>query len=134
VSTQKHKHNQLLLCVSSTIAEGLVTLAFFQLEMHGGIFHSCCSFTVTLRLGECITGAGGDGGPLGIFLFVLQNHSIHQSSCYIHNNTNWQQQHHFYWTHFKHSSVNLHSNYRQLHHVTYTSYTMSCTLHSWNLS
>jgi len=48
------------------------TLAFFQLEMHGGIFHSCCSLTVTLRLGECITGAGGDGGPFGIFLFVLQ--------------------------------------------------------------
>lgn len=23
-----------------------ITLAFFQLEMHGGIFHSCCSFTV----------------------------------------------------------------------------------------
>ena len=40
--------------------------------MHGGIFHSCCSLTVTLRLGECMTGAGGDGGPFGIFLFVLQ--------------------------------------------------------------
>jgi len=40
--------------------------------MHGGIFHSCCSLTVTLRFGECITGAGGDGGPFGIFLFVLQ--------------------------------------------------------------
>ena len=23
-------------------------------------------------MGECITGAGGDGGPLGIFLFVLK--------------------------------------------------------------
>lgn len=73
-----------------------VTLAFFQLEMQGGIFHSCCSFTViyaeqrekrqtgrrgivfhgeraarrsappTFLLGECMTGAGGDGGPRGI--------------------------------------------------------------------
>lgn len=47
------------------------TLAFFQLDMQGGIFHSCCSFTLTFRLGECMTGAGGEGGPRGIFLFVL---------------------------------------------------------------
>lgn len=40
--------------------------------MHGGIFHSFCSFTVTFLVGECITGAGGDGGPLGIFLLILQ--------------------------------------------------------------
>lgn len=40
--------------------------------MHGGIFHSCCSFTVTLRVGEWRTGAGGDGGPFGIFLFSLK--------------------------------------------------------------
>ena len=26
----------------------------------------------TFLLGECITGAGGDGGPLGIFLFTLK--------------------------------------------------------------
>lgn len=26
----------------------------------------------TFLLGECITGAGGEGGPLGIFLFILQ--------------------------------------------------------------
>lgn len=26
-----------------------LTLLFFQLEMHGGIFHSCCSFTVTCK-------------------------------------------------------------------------------------
>ena len=60
------------------------TLAFFQLEMHGGIFHSCCSLTVTLRFGECITGAGGDGGPFGIFLFVLQQtqQSCHQIKNY----------------------------------------------------
>ena len=38
-------------------------LGFFQLEMHGGIFHSFCSFTVTLRGGEWSTGGGGDGGP-----------------------------------------------------------------------
>ena len=33
-------------------------------------------FTVldhTFLLGECITGAGGDGGPLGIFLLVLKS-------------------------------------------------------------
>ena len=30
-----------------------------------------CKFAHTFLLGECITGAGGDGGPLGIFLFVL---------------------------------------------------------------
>lgn len=40
-----------------------ITLAFFQLEMHGGIFHSCCSFTViydkreklchTISFGQC---------------------------------------------------------------------------------
>ena len=30
-----------------------------------------CKFARTFLLGECITGAGGDGGPLGIFLFVL---------------------------------------------------------------
>lgn len=26
----------------------------------------------TFLLGECMTGAGGEGGPLGIFLFVLK--------------------------------------------------------------
>lgn len=80
---------------------GNITFAFFQLEMHGGIFHSCCSLTViykqkhsyfyrqhkklkiktvftfqptpTFLLGECITGAGGDGGPLGIFLLILKH-------------------------------------------------------------
>jgi len=60
------------------------TLAFFQLEMQGGIFHSCCSLTVTLRLGECMTGAGGDGGPFGIFLFVLQQRK--QYKLYIKSN------------------------------------------------
>ena len=30
-----------------------------------------CSSAVTLRGGEWSTGAGGDGGPRGIFLFVL---------------------------------------------------------------
>lgn len=29
--------------------ELLLTLLFFQLEMQGGIFHSCCSFTVTWK-------------------------------------------------------------------------------------
>ena len=36
-------------------------------------------FTVldhTFLLGECITGAGGDGGPLGIFLFVLKSRRL----------------------------------------------------------
>lgn len=41
--------------------------------MHGGIFHSFCSFTVTFLVGECMTGAGGDGGPRGIFLLILQS-------------------------------------------------------------
>jgi len=27
---------------------------------------------ITFLFGECITGAGGDGGPRGIFLFTLQ--------------------------------------------------------------
>ena len=49
----------------------MFTFGFFQFEIHGGIFHSCCSLTVTLRVGEWSTGAGGDGGPLGIFLFTL---------------------------------------------------------------
>merc|ERR1719199_1415423 len=40
-------------------------LMFFQLEMQGGIFQSCWSLTVTFRGGECITGAGGEGGPRG---------------------------------------------------------------------
>lgn len=37
---------------------------------------SCKS--ITFLLGECITGAGGDGGPRGIFLLILicENHSI----------------------------------------------------------
>lgn len=48
-----------------------LTLAFFQLLIQGGIFHSFCSFTVTFLVGECITGAGGEGGPLGIFLLIL---------------------------------------------------------------
>ena len=31
--------------------------------MHGGIFQACWSLTETLRVGECMTGTGGDGGP-----------------------------------------------------------------------
>lgn len=31
---------------SVSINSGVITLAFFQLEIHGGIFHSCCSLTV----------------------------------------------------------------------------------------
>lgn len=50
----------------------IFTLAFFQLLMQGGIFHSFCSLTVTFLVGECSTGAGGDGGPLGIFLLILK--------------------------------------------------------------
>lgn len=44
--------------------------------MHGGIFHSFCSFTVTFLVGECMTGAGGDGGPRGIFLLILQSQTF----------------------------------------------------------
>lgn len=35
-----------------------------------------CKLVHTFLLGECITGAGGDGGPLGIFLFVLDVQKI----------------------------------------------------------
>lgn len=45
-------------------------LGFFQLEMQGGIFHSACSFTVVFRVGECMTGAGGEGGGFGIFWLI----------------------------------------------------------------
>ena len=31
----------------------------------------------TFLFGECITGAGGEGGPLGIFLFVLNKIKKH---------------------------------------------------------
>ena len=40
-------------------------MGFFQLEMQGGIFQSCWSFTLTARGGECITGTGGEPGPRG---------------------------------------------------------------------
>jgi hypothetical protein len=46
------------------LSRGIVyPFGFFQLLMHGGIFHSFCSLTVILRGGECSTGGGGDGGP-----------------------------------------------------------------------
>ncbi len=41
------------------------TLLFFQLEMQGGIFQSCWSFTVSGRGGECMTGTGGEPAPRG---------------------------------------------------------------------
>jgi hypothetical protein len=44
------------------------TLGFFQLEMEGGIFQSCWSFTVSGRGGECITGTGGEPGPRGTLM------------------------------------------------------------------
>ena len=44
------------------------TLGFFQLEMQGGIFQSCWSFTVMARGGECIMGTGGLPVPRGTFL------------------------------------------------------------------
>ena len=57
--------------MASVLVHFIPTFGFFQLEMQGGIFHSCCSLTDTLRVGECNTGAGGEGGPWGIFVFVL---------------------------------------------------------------
>ena len=49
---------------ASRLSSGIVyPLMFFQLEMQGGIFQSFWSLTVILRGGECITGAGGEGGP-----------------------------------------------------------------------
>lgn len=40
---------------------------------------------VTFLLGECMTGAGGDGGPLGIFLLILNhtNKPIKVTACII---------------------------------------------------
>lgn len=32
---------------------------------------------ITFRLGECMTGAGGEGGPRGIFLLILKHKSKH---------------------------------------------------------
>lgn len=55
--------------------------ALFQLLIHGGIFYSFCSLTETLRVGECITGAGGNGGPRGIFLFILNFGGSIGSTC-----------------------------------------------------
>ena len=57
------------------------TFGFFQFDMQGGIFHSCCSFTIVFLVGECITGAGGDGGPRGIFLLVLNLGGSMGSRC-----------------------------------------------------
>ena len=34
---------------------------------------------ITFRLGECITGAGGEGGPRGIFLLILKDKAKHSS-------------------------------------------------------
>ncbi len=45
-----------------------LALAFFQLEMQGGIFQSCWSFTVSGRGGECMTGTGGEPGPRGTLM------------------------------------------------------------------
>lgn len=53
------------------LANGIAQpFAFLQFEVRGGIFHSC-SFTVVFRLGECMTGQGGEGGAQGIFLLIL---------------------------------------------------------------
>ena len=54
---------------------------FFQFEMHGGIFQSCWSLTVILRGGECITGAGGEGGPRGTRLCLNLGGSIGSSGA-----------------------------------------------------
>ena len=51
--------------------------------MQGGIFHSCCSLTVTLRVGECNTGAGGEGGPRGIFWLILNLGQNQKQSVYM---------------------------------------------------
>jgi len=51
-------------------------LAFFQLDMLGGIFQSAISLAVNFLGGECKTGAGGDPGPFGIFLCLYPLGSI----------------------------------------------------------
>lgn len=43
-------------------------LAFFQLEIHGGIFQSFMSLAVSFLGGLCKMVEGGEGGPCGIFL------------------------------------------------------------------
>lgn len=51
---------------ASRLSKGIVyPLGFFQLEMLGGIFQSCWSFTLTGRGGECMMGTGGEPAPLG---------------------------------------------------------------------
>lgn len=55
---------------ASRLSSGMVyPLAFFQLEMQGGIFQSIWSLTVTGRGGECMTGTGGDPLALGTRLW-----------------------------------------------------------------
>lgn len=55
-------------------------LLFFQLEMHGGIIHSFCSWAVALRGGLRSTGGGGLGGPRGIFLCLKRGGSSGSST------------------------------------------------------
>lgn len=38
------------------------------------------SANCTFLLGECMTGAGGDGGPRGIFLLILKHNYTHEIS------------------------------------------------------
>lgn len=35
--------------------------------------HKEANIPLTFLVGECITGAGGEGGPLGIFLLILKH-------------------------------------------------------------
>jgi hypothetical protein len=37
---------------------------------------------LTFLVGECITGAGGEGGPRGIFLLILKHNQILSACCF----------------------------------------------------
>ena len=49
------------------------------------ILYTMFSFhSLTFLFGECITGAGGEGGPLGIFLFVLEKETKRKQNIEMH--------------------------------------------------
>lgn len=66
---------------ASLLSSGIVNpLLFFQLEIHGGIIHSFCSAAVAFLGGLLSTGAGGLGGPRGIFLCLKRGGSSGSSA------------------------------------------------------
>ena len=56
---------------ANRLSRGIVyPFVFFQLEIHAGMTQFFCSSADTLRGGECMTGGGGEPGPLGTFLIL----------------------------------------------------------------